>query len=240
MKLKKKSGLMGAVIALSCASLISVGFASWVISQGDDQTVNGTIVVDTVETKDYKLQNWTKVTGNNLDDKIIFGVDTSSWSGSPWLTNTGTIGNTSETSVCNLTASFTFKISNVDDATIADNVATLKNGGQNVGYKLTATFTDTGYSDALTNGLEDNEATPTNYKNLVGALPTPTLSVSGGVFTWSVTFTWGQGFGGKNPYQYFNEKENNVTNAAEAVSKLTALSKLVASYSVRLVVAAAV
>ena len=43
MKLKKKSGLMGAVIALSAASLVSVGFASWVITQGDTKTSEGSI-----------------------------------------------------------------------------------------------------------------------------------------------------------------------------------------------------
>ena len=238
MKLKKKSGLIGAIVALSCASMISVGFASWVISQGDDQTVNGTILVDTVETKDYKITNLTKVTGDALDDKIIFGVDTSSWSGSPWLTNTGTIGTSSQTSVANLTASFSFKISNVEAASVSGNVATLTG----TGYKLTATFANVGYDDALTDGLTytDSSSVDHNYKNLVGALPTPTLSFDDDtdVFTWSVTFTWGSDFGNKNPYQYFNEKENTLANAQEAEYKLGALEKLAASYSINLVIAA--
>ena len=51
MKLKKKSGLMGAVIALSAASLVSVGFASWVISQGETESFAGTITVDDVQMK---------------------------------------------------------------------------------------------------------------------------------------------------------------------------------------------
>ena len=49
MKLKKKSGLMGAVIALSAASLVSVGFASWVISQGDQKQIDGTVFVEKIE-----------------------------------------------------------------------------------------------------------------------------------------------------------------------------------------------
>ena len=62
MKLKKKSGLISAVIALSCASIVSVGFASWVISQGDEKTVNGSISVDTVTTQAYSISFTSGVT----------------------------------------------------------------------------------------------------------------------------------------------------------------------------------
>ena len=48
---KKRFNHVGmAVLAmfLSCAGLVSVGFASWIISQGDSATASGTIGADEV------------------------------------------------------------------------------------------------------------------------------------------------------------------------------------------------
>ena len=223
MKLKKKSGLISAVIALSCASLVSVGFASWVISQGDEKVVNGSISVDTVTTQAYSITLGSGVTGGNLDQAITFGK-ASGETTYHWLDNNDMAEN--------LSASFQFTISNIDAATVSGNSATLGTSG----YTLTASLASEGYSAALSTGLSEGGNT---YTHLVGALPTPTLAFAGGTFTCSVQFAWGTDFNEQNPYLYFNNKEGTAANILEAQNKLGALAKLNATYTITLTVAKA-
>ena len=223
MKLKKKSGLISAVIALSCASIVSVGFASWVISQGDEKTVNGSISVDTVTTQAYSISFTSGVTDGSLNDVIAFGKadGTTTYH---WLDN--------NTMAENLNASFQFTINGIDAATPSGNSATLSDSG----YTLTASLESPAYTAALTDGLTEGGNT---YKNLVGALPTPSLAFAGGTFTCSVAFTWGSDFNQQNPYIYFNNKAGTAENILEAQNKLGALAKLNATYTITLTVAKA-
>ena len=95
MKLKKKSGLMGAVIALSCASLVSVGFASWVISQGSQAQLDGTIIVDEVENQNYQITtSWVTGfdgTGTAASHNAVYGHPASMTIENAWLTATGDV-----------------------------------------------------------------------------------------------------------------------------------------------------
>ena len=112
MKLKKKSGLISAVIALSCASLVSVGFASWVISQGDSEVVQGTILVDDVSDQSHELT--VDSTGVN---PIAFKADAAT-AGKGWLTSTDT--------GVNLTAVYNITVTNLDSSSKI--TASLKSG----------------------------------------------------------------------------------------------------------------
>ena len=48
-KHNKKTGIIAAVVGLSSVALVSVGFASWIISDGDSTEVTGNISVDSAE-----------------------------------------------------------------------------------------------------------------------------------------------------------------------------------------------
>jgi hypothetical protein len=213
MKLKKKSGLMGAVIALSAASLVSVGFASWVISQGDEVVATGTIAVDNVVQNNYSFSDWTNGTLSNKaftladSQRIVYGADefdTSVGTNYAWLSNSGSLKDTEVSSDENLEASFTFKVKANEtyvgtDATEASASLALNDG---YGYSVSVS--------AIAPSKTWDTTAGTNDKQLLGALQQPTLAYSGGVFTCTINFSWGSYFtvGSKivNPMTYFNSK----------------------------------
>ena len=242
MKLKKKSGLIGAVIALSCASLVSVGFASWVISQGDTEYATGTILVDNVTEKNYEIHLGSGVTGNAIDDQIVFGWDafdtTLGLTNHQWLSNNDKLNGAAGTSSAeHLTVSFDFTIDNITGAinaetgpvkSVSGNTAVLENN-----YNLTAVLAvETGTYNTTVGGVD----------NVLGALPVaPALSYSAGTFTCTIQFAWGSHFtaGGQivNPMTYYNSLEGTTANKEEASTVLTALAAMEVTYKVTLTVA---
>ena len=211
MKLKKKSGLMGAIVALSCASLVSVGFASWVISQGDTEKVDGQIVVDTVNDQRHLI------TVNTTEIPAIKFVSNSTTTADKWLT--------SSRSDANLVAQISITVTNLDSNSKIS--ATLASG-KNSGASFAADSSSTGYLGAAAAGY-------------VGALPTPALGTGAANATeptsWdvtiSITFTWGGYFNNQNPFDFYNAHEANDERAdaknsgddyaQDAVSSLGAL-----------------
>ena len=79
----KKTGIIAAVVGLSAVSLVSVGFASWVMSGGDEIELAGTIDVDTVEDNRFYIYDkgnlavsyGTPVHGSSAGNAIVFGID---------------------------------------------------------------------------------------------------------------------------------------------------------------------
>ena len=203
MKLKKKSGLISAVIALSCASIVSVGFASWVISQGDDETVQGQILVDEVVDGSHVLT--VDATGVN---PIAFKANKLT-AGKGWLT-ADAVGE-------NLSAVYNITVTNLSDA--AKIHASLK-----AGHLESSSFVE----DASSVGYGK-----ANSEGLVGALPTPAIDVSASgsnmVGTVTLTFTWGSHFSGSNPMDFYNANEaddeisSGVSYASDASTQLNLL-----------------
>ena len=199
MKLKKKSVLMGAVIALSAASLVSVGFASWVISQGDSATVAGTITVDTVSDKSHFIKNAeggdtltvTYAAGNS----IIFGWnDAGVEVDNPWLLNNNP--NMKE----NLDASVVFYVSNFgsDKASLLSGEVELDGGTA----AQQAAF-NTAVEDLLIGDLADIEPTFVVDSETTTSFGTSTIVYT--KVTCNIKFAWGSYFG-MNPYKFYNTK----------------------------------
>ena len=214
MKLKKKSGLISAVIALSCASIVSVGFASWVISQGDAKTVDGSIVVDTVQTKAHTI-TVTPTTGTQICFTRPESPTATTYS---WLSET-------TSTYENLVASFNVSVANWDDT--AANAKAKFSATLQSGKVSDDTFTADGESSGY------NAAAAANY---VIALPTPVVGngeVAEGAWstTVTVTFAWGAYFGSQNPYYFYNAhqaseiKTGTTTYAQDANTALTALNE---------------
>ena len=226
MKLKKKSGLMGAVIALSCASLVSVGFAAWVISQGDNQTVNGNITVDTVEDDRHLIRNasggesFVLNYGNNsagvAASAICFGWNDSgatSDASKIWLLNED------NSKAENLTASVDLYISNYEKTTTGITVTT-------------ALDTSDTSEEAVAARAAWAAAVSANYvvdvTNVATLTPTDdtTTSLTGysgkefRKFTLDIAFSWGSYFGSpaKNPYAFFNDGTKSAASDGDTAS----------------------
>ena len=213
MKLKKKSGLIGAIIALSAASLVSVGFASWVISQGDTKDVSGTIIADDVDNQVHQLTlTWvtdsTGATPLGSNPQVVYGHPAEMEIANAWLTNDGGAAKLEA-----LTFYLKVECTNVDDnvaiSSVIENapVVTSTGGG--------TVDTKTGYAGALAD-------------NLVQALPTASTESTNfsadGSFVYKIEFKWGSTFGNVNPYNYYNGLESVTPSQKEAAA--TALSNL--------------
>ena len=215
MKLKKKSGLISAVIALSCASIVSVGFASWVISQGDSKEVTGNITVDTVSNEAHVIKNATG--GDTLSvnygdnakgaaaSSICFGWDDAGAVAPIWLTNTDV--NTVE----NLDAEIVCYVSNL----AADQTAKV-----HVSIELTGTDAQkNAFNSAVTNGYV---GALTNVASF--ALASGEEGTYGRELTVSLQFAWGSHFSGQNPYKFYNNgTKTAASDGADAQAALGAI-----------------
>ena len=217
MKLKKKSGLMGAIIALSCASLVSVGFASWVISQGDEKDVSGTIVADSVDNQVHQLTlQWVTdasgATPLGSNPQVIYGhpaAEDMTIDGA-WLTNTDAAKVESLVFYLKVTCT-NVNASNTIASVIPNAPVVTSTGGGTPEGKSTA-----GYAGALADGL-------------VGALPTASTTATNfdanGSFVYKIEFLWGQtAFNGQNPYDYYNA--NLAATPAQKEAAATTLGNL--------------
>lgn len=225
-KKKTRSKMIAASIAiLSSAAVVSTGFAAWVISGGDSQTATGTITADTV-TNSYHTIKPAKGDSITFDKNIIFGgpatIDSTITLTNSWLSNDAGTDQKE-----NLVAKASFIVENVHNG--EDNLTTLIDLNN-------CDFTDVGrkYANAQKNG----------EKEVLGALPswkagikeysedvkTPgiylnkgTLSETNLSITLYVVFGWGEYFGNKNPYYFYNQMTKTSENLKEANTILGAI-----------------
>ena len=219
----KKNGVIAAVVALSGVSLVSVGFASWIISGGDTANVAGSIEADTVTDQRFMIQLHDDYSADGkvaFKNSIVFGpkVESTTYS---WLKAGG--NETTE----NLSATAKFWVANIEDGTDQDSTYTniLKKGAENI-VKMNALEVDSAHAAAFNKEV--------NSKRLLAALPTPVLTVNRATtknnfgdnltyyeVTATVTFGWGAYFNSQNPYKYFNNQvySTELGNTANEILK---------------------
>lgn len=200
----KRKTLTLTLVLLSCLALIGVGFASWVISTNTTKEVEGNILVDTVTDNRLTVETaW-------LNDKssVIFG-----WKNGDYTYNW--LKNSDNDFVENLTVTLVVTVKDNDgNATAAGNITATINGGT---------------KNAESGEFEDDKYTAAKEANLVGALPTASVTaVEGqtGVYHVSFTFTWGSAFNAQNPLEYYNSQAYSDTLATAAKTNLEALEAL--------------
>lgn len=93
----KRKSLTMILCLLTCLSLVGVGFAAWVISSGDTETVTGNITVDSVSDERFTFDAMPELA------KIHYGMDNTSKIEGAWLTN-------EDTGKQNLKATFEVKL----------------------------------------------------------------------------------------------------------------------------------
>ena len=202
MKKNKKSIFLVSSI-LGGTALISVGFATWLITTTPDPLVlDGSIVVETVAEKNIAFVKddftWTDTGDDDGDDtndsKIIFGGKEAA--AGAWLTN--------DANAEHLSTTLTIVVDNYEELD-----------------EVTATI-------EASNATKWQEAVTANY---VAAMPTldsiPASSftkvgeTTTGQANLTITFAWGSAFGGQNPIDYYAAKGESF--ASEAKSRLEAL-----------------
>lgn len=219
----KKNFLFGLIGAGALILSGSVGFAAWTIKNGFDSKTDTSLKLSadaTVKDERIKLdQNECKWSDSKVEFKPV--VDSSKHYAHSWLSVSDQL--TAE----NLTATYVVK-------------GTATNGTQ---LNITAEFTDetkTGtdtiaYADIVKLGAKD-----TNKTGVVGNLPAAAISSGNdgqsstitvgenGAFSAniSVTFAWGDAFGGQNPYEYYNNQKYSEPLANEAKANIEYLKYL--------------
>ncbi len=179
----KRKTLTLTLSLLVCLSLIGVGFASWIITSNNQESLSGNIVIDSVEDKRLNVTyewvadaNGTALTlpEGTTTPTLAYGIKSGVTNAPSWLSN----DDTSE----NLSAYL--KITITDKSGTAYTTA-------NITPVLTASES---FTSAATDGL-------------VGELPTPTVdNKNDGTYIISFTLTWGTKFDGKNPAELFAGK----------------------------------
>lgn len=182
----KRRSLTVLLCLLAIISLASVGFASWVISAGDEEIATGNIQVEDVS--DQRLE----ITNVNLSNKdfVFTGKPEEPTATESWLKYSG-----KKTEV--LSSVLTFKVAFKGSDTV-------------VVHDTNATITVNWHEDTQ-KVLED--AVEAGY---IKAVPTLKLVDKGnGEYSVTIEFQWGTKFGatestvGQNPFDYFNGKKVN-------------------------------
>ncbi|MGN1295766.1 MAG: hypothetical protein ACI4U5_05095 [Bacilli bacterium] len=185
---------------LVCLSLVGVGFAGWVITGSDEKTIEeGQIKVEAVTDNRYTIEG---VGWKDSKSTIDFVCDTTGTSfENPWLTADPA---TSQ----NLSVTYQFKVKQGGEY--------LTSAGSNVTAKAEL---GEALNTAVTSGTLVALADDITLSNL-------TVSVSGEVFSVTLTFKWGSTFGNLNPYAYYNALEGTTANKDAAKTALTELYAL--------------
>ena len=214
-KTNKKSGIIAAVVGLSAVSLVSIGFASWVMSGGDTATVDGQIQVETVEDNRFIIYKTADNTnahrvlidyGNDVKgtaaSKISFGIDDTSNITGAWLTASST-GAKYE----NLTATVSFYVANLQKTQTTVPSAT-----------LAVTSNTANWASAVTK--EYVAAAPTTLTCAIGDDTFTEASLTYRQVTAEIEFAWGEFFTYQddvvNPYVFYNHKTYDAATSSAA------------------------
>jgi hypothetical protein len=191
--MKKSKLITLAVSFLLTIGMIGAGFAAWVISAPTQETVEGTVTVDTVVDKRIQLSDpVTTLAG------VTFGAPTTSSTG--WLTHEGTVKQ-------DLVSEFSFNITNqkaLFEAGVEQITLTFALNTENLTSYVTSNYiTLPATANVKVGTAEATDATSVTIDITDSADP---ISV-----TVKYTFGWGNAFGGNNtnPYTFFAGKEPN-------------------------------
>lgn len=240
--MKRKTMTM--MLCLLCTfALVSVGFASWVISTSTTEEFEGNIVVETITDKrlDVKVSFLDGEATDNKN-KIVFGrpVSYTSSNNSDWLEN----DDFSENNLENFTLKFKVVISNKTDSSgiqlsISDTLAfdfyAIEKDSESATTKNTKynSFASYSYTPSGSESSETKEIVkPINTGDTGTKNPNITYSYNEEEKYYEVTVTlggWGSAFEGNNPYTYYNAiTGNNLTDAkiAEAFELIDAIKGL--------------
>lgn len=208
----KKTGVIALIAGLSSVTLVSIGFAAWVISAGDTAELSGVISVDEVDDSRYLIEK----TGTYAP-KVTYGEDdlgTSIVYGAPAVSDSGWLTNDSSAKV-NLKAKVTFYVANLTDKT--------KGTDYSISGAIEASGAHKGaFEDAVEDNLVELPVITTNTSFEVDGDTTHRSTIGGTEYLFTkvtliLNFKWGTYFGkdaqdvttNTNPYVFYNAKDIN-------------------------------
>lgn len=215
----KRKTLTMILCLLTVLSVVGVGFASWVINAGDQQTANGNIEVDTVSDNRLVL-TVDALSGDQNNIKLVGANDGTALAGglTPWLTTDKNSENLVVTYSCTVTKKNNSLFT--DNGTLSGAVQTLDVAANFAEPASEVESVKTAYGKAKEAGCfvlrtDDGilSATPDKFYNGV-KITTPVLNGDKNQYTFSVTleYKWGTIFGGLNPYKYYNATQGESPN----------------------------
>lgn len=242
---------MKIISLLSCIALVSMGFASWWIIKIDTGTTMGSFVTYEVDEKNIHIDGFTSLIDADSHPDIVFGAPANSING--WLQ----VHDETQNEQLSFTYTFDLWAKGEDVRALVDSVDLILTPTTTVAANI-ATAVTKGYINAPTVVCKINNAEVANVAlsgsnleapiDITSSTATTTANktaVGGGASEQAVTvsvtiaFTWGQAFGGSNPYTYFNALESDgapqntntfasaySTNADFAIAALTELNAL--------------
>lgn len=244
----KKNGIIAAVITLSSISLVSVGFASWIISGGVEANVGGTITAEQAVDQRFLVKAYEGESGIYNDNgaikfgsAIYFGHKTPETAPAhEWLKISAADKNKQ-----NLEAVTKFWVANLpEDADESGNLikGTVDGVANSNVLKIDQIAVQgaaaTVFNTTTRAQLDDEAETPTQ-KRLFADAPTPVLEIQTGTGSTTsfenvsytlvkatVTFNWGAYFDSKNPFEYFNGKTYSKEWGDEALKVLNIVYSL--------------
>lgn len=227
-KKKTRSKMIAASVAiLSSAAVVSTGFAAWVISVGDTKEATGTIKADGVSESNHTI-----TFDNNTETAINFGAPAKDDSvKNPWLTNDA-MGKEK------LLATFTFTVANVKTGEDAYEklFSTINlSAGKDTTYKAASdaklvsalpTWGKTAYDGNAP--TYDSKAAVDGSAAGIYLVKTGTVTTQNTLsFTLYIQFTWGENFGYKNPFYFYNAVDKTASkDGAEANTRLTTVAAI--------------
>ncbi len=184
----KRRSLTVLLCLLAIISLASVGFASWVISAGDEVEETGNITVETVTDERLAITD-AKLSGNDGNGHICFTAPSDTSSSSGWL-------KVGSHTMENLEATLTFKVGFISKKQVE-----YTNASKNITLEVdwaeaTKAFLETAKNESLIKDIPDLDVLN----------DTLTFDSATSTFTVNIKFEWGSAFEGKNPFDFYNSK----------------------------------
>ena len=197
-----------------CIGLVSVGFATWVITtDSEPSTIDGQFMVYNVENKSIQIS--TSLGDNTV--KLAAGTKTATYD---WLT----FDSADEE---DLEFSLVIKI---------DNWSAIKDGDSTLTFDISAVtftnFTNSNYIvlpgavKATVAKSGDTWGAATLSPTSVTGVKKATFDSTAGTLTVEYTFAWGSAFGGINPINHYNANAYSASAASQAQTALSALYAL--------------
>lgn len=209
-----------ATATLAGVAMVSVGFASWVISNQAETKADGNITVDVV------TDNSVTLSASATNQNLYFGkpADMTSVPDSVSLKEYKWLSNNSEKSE-SLTVTISLKVSaNIGDITyaLATGSKTDDTFTADTNNKIETAVNDKLISYAVSVSSDQFEVVGDKIKVKNG------VTLSGeSTFNLIITFSWGDHFGNMNPYFYYNSHEatetltdSTTTYKADAIASL--------------------
>lgn len=220
----KRKTLTIAISFFALIAIVSVGFASWVISRPETyEHGTGTITVESVDSS-----STIKITGVEVSDTIVFGrpakMDDIE---NAWLKSNA---EEPENLIVTVTIKLSGKPGDTEEITLAAAAdanasnfesAKTKNYVQNI--KLISSI-ETSYDDAAA------------ITKILGSEFTNVVGTNEYEASFKVAFKWGSAFKDENPYNYYNNLEYSAANAKDATDKLADLHTLLTGVNYKVTV----